>query len=84
MNTGIQDSYNLGWKLALVVKGMAPEALLDTYEAERLPVARHVLKETDINQRFGISHGPMAEFVLNHIVAPLLNVPALGSVSLTS
>jgi 2-polyprenyl-6-methoxyphenol hydroxylase-like FAD-dependent oxidoreductase len=42
MNTGIQDSYNLGWKLAAVAKGASP-ALLDTYEAERRPVAAHVL-----------------------------------------
>src|SRR5579875_3033832 len=42
MNTGIQDGYNLGWKLAAVLHG-APEALLDTYEEERLPVAAHVL-----------------------------------------
>ena len=42
LNTGIQDAYNLGWKLAQVLKG-APEALLDTYEEERLPVAAHVL-----------------------------------------
>jgi 2-polyprenyl-6-methoxyphenol hydroxylase-like FAD-dependent oxidoreductase len=42
MNTGIQDSYNLGWKLGAVLQG-APEALLDTYEEERLPVAANVL-----------------------------------------
>jgi 2-polyprenyl-6-methoxyphenol hydroxylase-like FAD-dependent oxidoreductase len=42
MNTGIQDAYNLGWKLGCVLEG-APEALLDTYEEERLPVAAHVL-----------------------------------------
>ncbi|MGW6375290.1 FAD-dependent monooxygenase [Rhodococcus sp. NPDC055112] len=42
MNTGIQDSYNLGWKLAQVLAG-APEVLLDTYEAERRPVAARVL-----------------------------------------
>jgi hypothetical protein len=78
MNTGIQDAYNLGWKLALVVKGTAPEALLDTYEAERLPVARHVLEETDTNQKLGISRGPVAEFILNHMVAPLLSVPTVG------
>ena len=40
MNTGIQDAYNLGWKLALVVKGEAEEALVDSYEEERLPVAQ--------------------------------------------
>jgi len=42
MNTGIQDAYNLGWKLGAVLRG-APEALLDTYEEERLPVAANVL-----------------------------------------
>jgi hypothetical protein len=42
MNTGIQDSANLGWKLAAVANG-APPALLDTYQAERRPVAAHVL-----------------------------------------
>ncbi|HTJ29125.1 MAG TPA: FAD-dependent oxidoreductase [Acidobacteriaceae bacterium] len=42
MNTGIQDAYNLGWKMAAVLEG-APEALLDTYEEERLPVAAAVL-----------------------------------------
>jgi 2-polyprenyl-6-methoxyphenol hydroxylase-like FAD-dependent oxidoreductase len=47
MNTGIQDAWNLGWKLALVAKGVADEALLDTYEAERLPVGRFVLRLTD-------------------------------------
>jgi len=43
LNTGIQDAYNLGWKLAHVLRG-GPESLLDTYEAERLPVAAAVLR----------------------------------------
>ena len=42
LNTSIQDSYNLGWKLAAVLKG-APRALLDTYEQERRPIAAHML-----------------------------------------
>ena len=42
LNTGIQDAYNLGWKLASVVRG-GPDTLLDTYEAERLPIAATVL-----------------------------------------
>ncbi|URM98986.1 FAD-dependent monooxygenase [Actinomadura madurae] len=42
LNTGVQDAYNLGWKLATVIKG-GPSALLDTYEEERLPVAAGVL-----------------------------------------
>jgi 2-polyprenyl-6-methoxyphenol hydroxylase-like FAD-dependent oxidoreductase len=47
MNTGIQDMINLAWKLALVLKGQAPPALLDTYEQERLPVIRDVLAHTE-------------------------------------
>lgn len=43
LNTGIQDAYNLGWKLALVLRG-APDALLDTYQQERMPVAAGVLE----------------------------------------
>lgn len=39
-NTGVQDAHNLAWKLALVLKGQASEALLDTYEEERFPVAK--------------------------------------------
>jgi 2-polyprenyl-6-methoxyphenol hydroxylase-like FAD-dependent oxidoreductase len=47
MNTGLQDSYNLAWKLALVVTGRAGEILLDSYESERVPVAKRLLKTTD-------------------------------------
>ncbi|MFI9205431.1 FAD-dependent monooxygenase [Streptomyces sp. NPDC053048] len=47
MNTGIQDAFNLGWKLALVVRGLAGPGLLDTYEQERLPVAAWTLKLTN-------------------------------------
>ena len=46
LNMGMQDAVNLGWKLALVAKGQAPESLLDTYEAERHPVAAEVLQDT--------------------------------------
>ncbi|MFI0742300.1 FAD-dependent monooxygenase [Streptomyces sp. NPDC021100] len=47
MNTGVQDAFNLGWKLALVHRGEAAEQLLDTYEEERLPVAAWTLRLTD-------------------------------------
>ena len=46
MNTGIQDAYNLGWKLALVARGLAPQSLLETYERERRAVAEDVIKVT--------------------------------------
>jgi 2-polyprenyl-6-methoxyphenol hydroxylase-like FAD-dependent oxidoreductase len=43
MNTGVQDAYNIGWKLALAVAGRAAPGLLDTYEAERLPAAKAIV-----------------------------------------
>jgi 2-polyprenyl-6-methoxyphenol hydroxylase-like FAD-dependent oxidoreductase len=46
LNTGVQDAVNLGWKLAQVVKETSPERLLDTYHAERHPVAARVLRNT--------------------------------------
>ena len=46
LNTGVQDAVNLGWKLAQVVDGTAPDSLLDTYHAERHPVAARVLRTT--------------------------------------
>ncbi len=46
LNTGVQDAVNLGWKLAQVVKGTSPDRLLDTYHAERHPIAARVLRNT--------------------------------------
>jgi 2-polyprenyl-6-methoxyphenol hydroxylase-like FAD-dependent oxidoreductase len=52
MNTGLQDAYNLCWKLALVIKNIANEKILETYNEERLPFAKWLLKFTD--RFFGI------------------------------
>jgi 3-(3-hydroxy-phenyl)propionate hydroxylase len=46
LNTGVQDAVNLGWKLAQVIKGTSPEDVLDSYHAERHPVAARVLRNT--------------------------------------
>ncbi|MFC6082944.1 rifampin monooxygenase [Sphaerisporangium aureirubrum] len=46
LNLGVQDAFNLGWKLAARIRGWAPETLLDTYQAERRPVAENVLDNT--------------------------------------
>ncbi|MBS75277.1 MAG: hypothetical protein CMO32_05905 [Variovorax sp.] len=46
LNLGVQDAFNLGWKLAQVVKGISPESLLDTYQAERHPVGALVLRNS--------------------------------------
>lgn len=47
LNTGLGDAVNLGWKLAAVLQHAVPEALLDTYEAERMPFARQLVATTD-------------------------------------
>jgi 2-polyprenyl-6-methoxyphenol hydroxylase-like FAD-dependent oxidoreductase len=52
LNSGIEDARNLGWKLALVVSGEAPDALLETYEAERRPAALENLRITSATMRF--------------------------------
>jgi 2-polyprenyl-6-methoxyphenol hydroxylase-like FAD-dependent oxidoreductase len=72
MNTGMQDASNLGWKLALVAAGQAPEALLSSYEAERWPVARRVRQLTDL--AFAAEAGDQALFRLlrAHLVPRLL------------
>jgi len=69
MNTGLQDAYNLGWKLALVVAGRADSALLDSYESERIPVARRLLRTTDRAFRLVVSDNPIAGVLRTKIVA---------------
>ncbi|MEU4080023.1 rifampin monooxygenase [Streptomyces venezuelae] len=61
LNLGIQDAFNLGWKLAAEVDGWAPEGLLDTYHAERHPVATEVLDNTRAQiQLMSTEPGPQA------------------------
>jgi 4,5-epoxidase len=48
MNTGLQDAWNLAWKLELAAHGLAREALLDSYIAERRPIIRQVVEGTDL------------------------------------
>jgi len=75
MNTGLQDAYNLGWKLALVVQGRAGEALLDTYAAERMPVAENLLKTTDRAFAFVVSDGWFSRMLRTRVIA---HMPALA------
>ncbi|MEO7387669.1 MAG: FAD-dependent monooxygenase [Gammaproteobacteria bacterium] len=69
MNTGLQDAYNLAWKLALVVAGAAAPALLDTYEEERLPVARRLLATTDRAFRLIVSDSWLAALLRTQVLA---------------
>ncbi|NBM19440.1 FAD-dependent oxidoreductase [Streptomyces sp. GC420] len=59
MNTGIQDAVNLGWKLAAVVRGQAPDTLLDTYQSERHPVGLMVLRSSGAIVRLAMAHTPL-------------------------
>jgi 2-polyprenyl-6-methoxyphenol hydroxylase-like FAD-dependent oxidoreductase len=55
MNTGLQDAANLGWKLAAAVQGWAPDALLDTYQTERHPVGKSVLRSSGALVRLALA-----------------------------
>ncbi|MEU1957336.1 FAD-dependent monooxygenase [Nocardia rhamnosiphila] len=57
MNTSMQDAFNLGWKLAAVVNGHARESLLDTYDAERRPIAEQVVAGTHELHSVLMDHG---------------------------
>jgi 2-polyprenyl-6-methoxyphenol hydroxylase-like FAD-dependent oxidoreductase len=72
MNTGLQDAYNLGWKLALVVSGRANAALLDSYENERVPVAQKLLSTTDRAFALVVSDGSLAGLFRTRVLPRLL------------
>jgi 2-polyprenyl-6-methoxyphenol hydroxylase-like FAD-dependent oxidoreductase len=68
MNTGIQDAVNLGWKLALDLRGVANPALLDTYSAERAPVGRAVLRLTDRLFTLATTANPLMRLARTRVV----------------
>ena len=72
MNTGLQDAYNLAWKLALVVQDRADAGLLDTYEAERIPVARRLLSTTDQAFRLIVSDNWLAGLFRTKLLARVM------------
>lgn len=75
MNTGMQDACNLAWKLALVVRGLAPDRILDTYTAERGPVAEQVLKITGRLTTVATATGEIARFLRDHTASLILGLP---------
>ena len=76
MNTGIQDSFNLAWKLALVVKGAAPAQILASYDQERRPVAREVLNLTDRITRVATAQHSVVQSVRDFLL------PVVGGLDL--
>jgi len=95
MNTGIQDAYNLAWKLALVLKGVAAPRILDSYNEERLPNAKRLLQTTD--RMFNLAAGtdwllnvirttvfpPMAKFILSFDAIKKRFFPLISQIGIT-
>jgi hypothetical protein len=80
MNTGIQDAYNLGWKVALVARGEAAESLLESYDAERRPVGEKLLHFTDRFFALAVGGGRLGRFVrrlLPTIAVRVLQLPVI-------
>ncbi|WP_019324389.1 FAD-dependent monooxygenase, partial [Streptomyces sp. TOR3209] len=75
MNTGLQDAANLSWKLAAVVQGRAAERLLDSYESERHPVGRAVLRSSGGLVRLARARNPLLRAVRTLVAAFVDLVP---------
>ncbi len=75
MNTGIQDAYNLAWKLALVIKGKARAEILDSYEKERRPLAAKIVKNTSMMTRVVGVNNFILQQLRNKILVWLVHKP---------
>ncbi|MGA5541078.1 FAD-dependent oxidoreductase [Mycobacterium sp. NPDC051198] len=75
MLTGIGDAENLAFKLALVVRKLASDKLIDTYEAERRPLATEVLRGTSAVTRVNVASNPLGRFVRDHVATRLFGLP---------
>lgn len=73
--TGIQDAANLAWKLAAFLREGAPDSLLDTYDEERRPIAREVLHRTSAVTNIIFALNPIAGFVRERLLVPILRRP---------
>jgi FAD binding domain len=78
MNTGMQDALNLGWKLALTVSGAASPSLLQTYESERLPNARNVLRVTKRYDFVQVPRGVVGRLLSGAIFKTVATIRPLG------
>ena len=77
MNTGMQDAFNLAWKLAATIRGEGGQRLLDSYHTERHPVAEKVIEFSSALTKAGTLHGG-ARVVRNAILRVMGNIPAVG------
>jgi hypothetical protein len=77
MNNGLQDAFNLGWKLAMVVRGEAPEDLLDTFNSERHPIDARAQRQTDLMFRSFLLRNPVLKGARDALLRTLVGVPAV-------
>jgi len=77
MNTGIQEAYNLAWKLAMVIRGHADQSVLDTYSLERVPVGQELLTSTEKATRFVQLSNPVADRLLPVVFTAVSTISAL-------
>jgi 4,5-epoxidase len=77
MNTGIGDAENLAWKLAMVVNATAEPQLLDSYEAERRPIAAHVLRWTGTAGSLILGNHFLARLLRDRALIPLMNTASM-------
>jgi 2-polyprenyl-6-methoxyphenol hydroxylase-like FAD-dependent oxidoreductase len=77
MNTGMQDAINLGWKMALVYRGLATDTLLDTYDEERLPVIHQLVSTTERATDLLNSDSHFVHTLLRHMLPVALNIDAV-------
>jgi 2-polyprenyl-6-methoxyphenol hydroxylase-like FAD-dependent oxidoreductase len=75
MNTGIQDAFNLAWKLGLVYHGVAKESLLDSYEAERRPIAEAITRSGDLSEDAQTMTDPTEREKRNQAIRTALSDP---------
>lgn len=77
MNTGMHDAYNLGWKIGLVSKGLASEALLETYNGERFPIGKKLVQATSFGTKMVTQRQPLVAALRKQAAKILTQLPVV-------
>jgi 2-polyprenyl-6-methoxyphenol hydroxylase-like FAD-dependent oxidoreductase len=77
MNTGMHDAYNLGWKIGLVSKGLASEALLETYNEERFPIGRKLVQATSFGTKMITQRQPLVAALRKQAAKIITQLPVV-------
>ncbi|WP_326686068.1 MULTISPECIES: FAD-dependent monooxygenase [unclassified Streptomyces] len=81
IHTGMGDSENLAWKLALVIGGKAGEALLETYQGERRPIAEEIVLGKSAPSQIEKMRNPVVRVLRDHVVAPIVKTPGFDQLT---